>query len=243
MATLIFDIETVGENWDGLDETTQSVLLRWARRSARSPQELTALERDVREGLGFSPLTGFVVAIGVYDLERQKGAVYFQGAGENQEVVEGDFTYKERSEAQMLSEFWAGARHYDTFVTFNGRAFDAPFLVHRSVVWGVTPSQNLLAGRYPAQQRSCRHIDLEDELTFYGAMSRRPSLHLFCRAYGIESPKVEVSGDAVADLYRQGKYQTIAQYNQRDVMATTALFKRWREYIRYPETDNETINF
>ncbi len=243
MATLIFDIETVGETWDDLDETTQSVLLRWAKRSARSREEFSALEKDVKDGLGFSPLTGFVVAIGVYDLERQKGAVYFQGGGNKTEMVVGDFTHKERNEAVMLAEFWEGARHYDTFVTFNGRGFDVPFLVHRSVALGVAPSRNLLEGRYPSQQRTCRHIDLQDEQTFYGAMTRRPSLHLFCRAYGIDSPKGEVSGDEVADLYKQGQYQTIAEYNQRDVLATTALYQRWREYTRYAELEDETINF
>jgi 3'-5' exonuclease len=243
MATLIFDVETVGEEWDGLDATTQSTLLRWVARSARTPEEYVVLERDIRQGLGFSPLTGFVVAIGVYDLERSKGVVYFQGSGDKNEMTVGEFTYKERSEALMLAEFWEGARHYDTFVTFNGRGFDVPFLVHRSVASGVKPTRNLMEGRYPSQQRSCRHFDLQDELTFYGAMSRRPSLHLFCRAYGTESPKGEVSGDEVSDLYKQGKYQTIAEYNQRDVMATTNLYVKWQEHIRHLGDESETINF
>jgi uncharacterized protein YprB with RNaseH-like and TPR domain len=242
MATLIFDIETVGEEWSTLDATTQNSLTRWADRSAKTPSDRQVLQSDIEAGLGFSPLTGFVVAIGLYDLERAKGVVYYQGLGTEIDEIVGDYTYKSRTENDMLAEFWEGARHYDTFVTFNGRSFDAPFLVHRSVANGVVPTKNLLEGRYPYQQRSCRHIDLQDELTFFGAMSRRPSLHLFCRAYGIKSPKGEVGGDDVAALFRSQKFRDIVSYNARDVTATTKLYQKWLDFIASkqqlsPETD------
>ncbi len=85
-----------------------------------------------------------------------------------------------------------------------------------------------MEGRYLYQQKSVRHVDLQDQLTFYGAMHRRPSLHLFCRAFGIESPKVEgVAGDDVAELFRMKKFRDIAEYNARDVIATTELYKKW----------------
>ncbi len=230
MATLIFDIETVGEDWESLDGTTQKVLTRWVEHSVKNADEKAALLHDIESGLGFSPLTGSVVAIGLYDLERQKGVVYYTGYGSESDEVEGEYTYKQRSEVTMLREFWEGAKHYNTFVTFNGRTFDVPFLVHRSVIHEVRPTKNLLEGRYPSQQRSCRHFDLQDELTFFGAMTRRPSLHLFCRAYGILSPKVEVSGDDVAELWASKKFSTIARYNARDVVATTALYLKWLEF-------------
>jgi hypothetical protein len=68
--------------------------------------------------------------------------------------------------------------------------------------------------------------DLQDELTWYGAMSRRPSLYLFCRAYGIASPKIEVGGDDVAELFVGKKFRDIARYNAADVRATTELSLR-----------------
>ena len=127
MKTLIFDIETVGERWEDLDEVTQTGLLRWVEHSGRSVEEKSALKVDVMSSLGFSPLTGVIVALGLYDLERQSGVVYFTGSGAEIDEVVGDYVYKQRSEAEMISEFWDGARHYDTFVTFNGRRFDLPF--------------------------------------------------------------------------------------------------------------------
>ncbi len=241
MATLIFDIETVGEEWEKFDVTTKHALSRWVERSSKTPEEHARFMADLKEGLGFSPLTGSVVALGLYDLERERGVVYYVGEGEDEEDSETGFLYRARTETELLHDFWEGARLYDTFVTFNGRAFDAPFLFHRSVACGVAPTKNLLEGRYPNQQRSCRHVDLQDELTFYGAMAKRPSLHLFCRAYGIKSPKEEVSGDDVAELFRQRKLREIAQYNACDVLATKELYERYLAYR--PQDREQEIDF
>jgi hypothetical protein len=232
MHTLIFDIETVGEEWDGLDETTQGVLTRWIERTAKDEGELEAGLKDIREGLGFSPLTGKIVAIGLYDLERGQGAVYYEHGGEESEVTVGDFILKPKREVEMLQAFWEGARGYDTFVTFNGRGFDVPFLNLRSAIQGIRPSHDLMEGRYLYQQKRARHVDLQDQMTFYGAMHKRPSLHLFCRAFGIESPKAEgVAGDDVAGLFEAKRFRDIAEYNARDVVATTALYKKWLGYL------------
>jgi hypothetical protein len=231
MRTLVFDIETVGESWNNLDETTQSVLSRWIDRTARSEEEREAEMKDLREGLGFSPLTGEIVAIGLYDLEQKQGVVYYQGEGEK-ESEDGEFTLKPRSEEEMLEALWEGATSYDTFVTFNGRGFDVPFLNLRSAIHGIRPTRDLMDGRYFYQQKFIKHVDLQDQLTFYGAMFRRPSLHLFCRAFNIPSPKAEgVAGDDVAELFRMKQFRNIARYNARDVIATAALYEKWLRYL------------
>ncbi len=232
MPTLIFDIETVGEDWGALDEVTQDSLTRWIDKTAKSEEEHVVLLEDLQNGLGFSPLTGSVVSIAVYDLERGLGAVYYIGNGdETDEEVDG-YVLRQRSESEMLRDFWEGAKSYDTFVTFNGRCFDVPFLLHRSVVCGVVPTKDLMEGRYLNQQKTTFHIDLQDQLTFYGAMHRRPNLHMFCRAYDIESPKAAgVAGDDVAELFASKQFRDIATYNARDVIATTELYQKWLKYL------------
>jgi len=230
MSTLIFDIETVGENWLDLDEVTQKVLTRWIDKTSFNESEKVARYEDVKNGLGFSPFTGFVVAIGLYDLERQQGVVYYLDEVESKEEVGGYILKAKTTEKDILEDFWEGAKHYNTFVTYNGRGFDAPFLIHRSLALGVLPSRNIMEGRYPSQQKTCRHVDLQDEMTWYGALLRKPSLHLVCRAYGIDSPKVEMGGDDVAELFRTKKFRDIARYNARDVTATTQLYQRWFAY-------------
>lgn len=231
---LVFDIETVGETWDALDETTQHNLSWYLHESSRSDEEYEYELKELKEGMGLSPLTGFIVAIGVYDTEREKGAVYYDARGKQSEPHEEDgIKYEMMGEKEMLEQFWKVAAVVSEFVSFNGRGFDAPFLAIRSLVHGVKPSKDLLSNRYLSLQRGCTHVDLMDQLTFYGAARFKKSLHLFCRALGIESPKAGgTTGDDVASLYREGKYADIARYNAGDLRATAALYSRWKEAFR-----------
>ncbi len=237
MATLVFDIETVGEDFDALDETSQDVLTRWIKKESESGENYAAALADLKSGMGFSPLTGSIVAIGIRDVERQKGAVYFQASpsGQEQGFEEGDCKFEVMGEPEMLRKFWEVVDKYDTFVTFNGRAFDVPFLMVRSAIHGIRPTKNLLANRYLNYHPSnARHIDLIDQLTFYGAMRKRGSLHLWCRAFGIESPKAQgVDGDDVKALFEHGKSADIARYNARDLKATTALYGRYLDFFQF----------
>ena len=231
---LVFDIETVGESWDSLDTATQDNLSRWIRETARDDEEHGQEMKSLKEGLGLSPLTGAIVAIGVYDTEKEKGAVYFSAPSKKVKDSEEDgIKYRAMEEKEMLEQFWQGAKSYKEFVSFNGRAFDAPFLAIRSMVHSVKPTKDLLEGRYLYQQRNATHIDLMDQLTFYGAARFKKSLHLFCRALGIESPKASgTTGDDVAALYKDKKYLELARYNAGDLIATAALYKRWQETFR-----------
>lgn len=236
MATLIFDIETVGEDFSALDDTTQENLTRWIKRESKSDAEYEEALSELEEGLGFSPLTGEIVAIGVLDAEREKSAVYYQPADANDiDFEEGNCKYEALSEKHMLAKFWEIAMKYDTFVTFNGRQFDVPFLMVRSAVHGVKPTKNLLANRYlQYHPTNAKHIDLIDQLSFYGAMRKRGSLHLWTRAFGIESPKAQgVTGDDVRGLFKEGKYKEIARYNARDLIATLELYRRYQEYFTF----------
>jgi 3'-5' exonuclease len=232
MATLIFDIKTVGEKWEHFDSVTKHTLTHYIERVAKAESEKELLLQEIKANLGFSPLTGTLVAIGVYDVERQQGAVYYTGQGTEVDEEVAGYIFKQRSEQEMLEEFFEGARSYDTFVSFNGRSFSLPFLLHRAVVRGVQPLPELLEKRYLSQQRNIIHIDLLDQLTFYGAMNRRPSLHLFCRAYGIVSPKqAEESENSVEELFSQKKFREVALVSSREVTAISELYDKWCTYL------------
>jgi DNA polymerase elongation subunit (family B) len=234
MATLVFDIETIGEDFDLLDETTQHMLTRWVERDARDEAEYARGVEDIKNGLGFLFFIGEVVVIGVLDTEKNKGVVYYQAPGQvNEEFEEGGMLFKQRTEKEMLEQFWQGILSYNEFVTFNGREFDIPFLMIRSVVHKVKPTKNLLSNRYLGSQLyNAKHIDLCDQLSFYGSVRRKCSLHLATRAFGIESPKANgVSGDDVANLFREKKFLDIARYNVGDLIATKKLYEYWRDYL------------
>ena len=234
MTKLIFDIETIGEDWEVLDEITKETLTRWIKRDAFSEEAAQSALANVKEGLGFSPFTGEIVAIGVLEVETSKGAVYFQAPGSAIKDFEADgIKYRVLTEKAMLENFWQGAINYTEFVSFNGRGFDVPFLMMRSDINGVRPTKDLMSNRYLNSQKfNAQHIDLMDQLTFYGAVARRPSLHLACRAFGIKSPKANgIKGDDVKGLFKAQEYQKIAQYNAGDLFATKELYKKWGQYL------------
>lgn len=236
MAALALDIETIGEDFDTLDVETQSMLTRWIKKESQSEEEYNVALEELKDGLGFSPLTGEIVAVGVLDCERNKGAVYYQAPGEDiEDFEENNITFRALSEADMLEAFWEGVRSYNEVVSFNGRSFDVPFINIRSAIHEVRPSKDLMSNRYLGSQRNyAKHIDLLDQLTYYGAVRKKGNLHLWCRAFGIESPKVEgVDGDNVAELFAEKKYLDIARYNVRDIQATKELFEKWRTYLDF----------
>jgi predicted PolB exonuclease-like 3'-5' exonuclease len=236
MSTLILDIETVGESFDEMDSSSQEVLTRWVDRESNDKKEKEELLQYIKDGMGFSPLTGEVVAIGILDVEKDKKVVYFQAPGESfGEFEEEGVMYKQMNEAEMLHNFWKGVERYSTVVTFNGKGFDIPFLMIRSAIHKIRPSKNFMSNRYLGSQKfDAKHIDLQDELTFYGAVRRKGALHLWCRAFGIKSPKAEgVSGDDVARLFQEKCYKDIARYNVRDIEATRDLYDYWKEYLQF----------
>ena len=236
MAKLIFDIETVGENFDELDKTTKETLTRWIKREASNEAEYENMLSDLKQGLGFSPLTGEIVAIGVLDYDKKKGTVYFQAPGEDLgETEENGISFKPMSEKDMLESFWSGASYYNEFVSYNGRAFDAPFLMVRSAIHGIKPSKDLMSNRYISSQRhGAMHIDLQDQLTFYGAVRRKGGLHMWARAFGIKSPKSEgIKGEDVGRLFREKKFLDIAKYNVGDLIATRELYEYWERYLKF----------
>ena len=233
---LVFDIETVGADFDSLDDITRNSLTRWIRREAAGEEnKYNVMLADLKEGLGFSPLTGQIVAIGVFDTERNKGVVYFQAPDlDLREARDENFTFKPRTEKEMLIDFWQGVKSYHDFISFNGRSFDAPFLMIRSAINKVKVSIDLMSDRYLRNQyRGARHYDLLDLLSFYGAVRRKGNLHLYCRALGIKSPKAEgITGDDVNRLFKEKKYKEIAEYNSWDLIATWSLYKKWEKYIK-----------
>lgn len=231
MATLLFDIETAGKNWDDIPVSTQYALTKWIGQQPVSDEEKDRLSAAAQEKLGLSPFTGEVVSLALYDLERRRGAVYFVADGSVTDYTVGDWKYKVRTEKELLEDFWEGARSYDVFVTFNGRTFDVPFLIHRSLILGVRPTAELTGQRYVNRQTSPYHVDLLDEFSFYGAMSRRPSLQLLCDSYGIPYEKAGVGGEDIAELFASKNFRDVAEKNAADVVATTKLYETWRRNL------------
>jgi len=222
MSRIIFDIETVGKDFESLDKGTQEYLLKWAE----SEEEI----KDVKESLSFYPLTAEIITIGMLNPETDKGAVYFQ-APETAiaPFEENGIRFETGSEKDILGKFWNTVKSYKEIITFNGRGFDCPFILVRSAVHKIKPSKDLMPNRYNGS-----HIDLLDQLTFYGASRRRFSLDMWCKTFGIKSPKEDgITGYDIKDLFANKRYTDIARYCFGDIKATKELFHYWENYIKF----------
>ncbi|MGE5299387.1 MAG: ribonuclease H-like domain-containing protein [Acidobacteriota bacterium] len=222
MSRVIFDIETVGKDFDSLEQPVQDYLLRWAE----SDEE----KKEVEESLSFYPLTGEIVAIGMLNPDTAKGAVYFQNKSDPLLPFEEDgIRYESGTEEDILVKFWDTVKSYDHFVTFNGRSFDCPFIMVRSAVHQIKPKRDLMPNRY-----GDAHIDLFDQLTFFGASRRKFSLDMWCRTFGIKSPKEDgITGYQVKELFQSGKHIEIARYCAGDLRATRQLLAVWENYLKF----------
>jgi len=141
------------------------------------------------------------------------------------------------TEIKILEDFWNILKKYNTstLISFNGRNFDAPFLMLRSGLLKIRPTRNIMSG---TKFRYNNHIDLADELSYYSSgrygATKKFNFDFYTRAFGIKSPKADgVDGSNVHELFKQNKTKKIAEYCMRDVSATWDLFLAWDKYLRF----------
>ncbi|MBI5401527.1 ribonuclease H-like domain-containing protein [Candidatus Wolfebacteria bacterium] len=224
---LVFDIETIGLDFETFDKTSQEYMVKFAEDESE--------KKEIKERLGFSPLTGEIVAIGILNPDTNKGAVYLRA--DDKQLLNNDLekgiTVEIGSEKEILEKFWETAKKYNYFISFNGRGFDVPFLMIRSAILGIKPSKNLMSNRYLSLQKyDAIHVDLFDQLNFYGAVWKKFNLHMWTKAFGIKSPKEEgITGDDINRLYKEKKFLDIARYNFGDLKATKELYEKWSKFI------------
>jgi 3'-5' exonuclease len=227
MKTIVFDIETIPVDFDELDEAQQKYLLKFADNSEE--------EEKAKDQMALWAPTNRVVAIGMLSVESEKGAVYYQKGespsadAQGKDFEEDGIKYSSGSEKEIFEKFWQAIAHANRFVTFNGRGFDCPVMMLRSAMLEVKPTKNLMPYRYSTEV----HVDLLEQLTFYNA-SRKFNLDMYCKAFGIDSPKAHgVTGHDVKPLFKVGECKKIAHYCAGDLWATRELYLRWRDYMSF----------
>ncbi|GAB6282112.1 MAG: hypothetical protein STSR0008_08560 [Ignavibacterium sp.] len=226
MRQIVFDIETVGCELKDLSESQQEYLLRQALKEENELAKQEKIE-EAERFLSLYPLTAKVVAIGIYDVKKEKAFVYYESENQEEWFSESDVHCKGLPEIELIKSFWRITEKVDQVITFNGRNFDIPFLMMRSALLKIKPTKNFIGNRY----NTYSHIDLLEQFTFYG-ITRKFNLDFYCHSFGIKSPKSkEVSGMEVKNLYEAGRIKEVAIYCGNDIKATYELFKIWNEYL------------
>jgi len=218
--TLVFDIETVPSR--DKRELPNTVAESLGKFSEYKEMETSAV-------MGMSPFFGKVVSLAIGEgngeLSDQKVTVLVVPPDDDPEASAFPDWMRPMSEADLLRAFWVLAGAATDVVTYNGRGFDVPFLINRSLAHGIPARVDLLSNRYALHP----HLDLLQVLK-HGAYGNGPTtLDVVCWAFDIESPKGKMDGSMVAPAYARGEIEEIAHYNAADVRATTAVYQRVRD--------------
>jgi 3'-5' exonuclease len=107
----------------------------------------------------------------------------------------------------------------------NGKDFDFPYLCRRMVINGMRlPPVLNIAGKKPWE---IPHLDTL-ELWKFGEYKSFVSLNLLAHTLGIATPKDDIDGSQVGDVYwNQGDLNRIVTYCQKDVVTVAQVYLRF----------------
>jgi predicted PolB exonuclease-like 3'-5' exonuclease len=139
-----------------------------------------------------------------------------------------------KDEAGMLSDFADFMdRQRPQLVTWNGRGFDLPVLLLRTLALGLTWPWYYRDRDYRYRYSESGHLDLCDFLSDHGA-GRMTSLDGAARLIGLpgkghgQGGQGGIDGSQVEALFQAGEFETLRRYCLSDVTQTAFLFLRSR---------------
>lgn len=152
---------------------------------------------------------------------------FIQGSGEQKRMNIKSFADKEekellRSFADMLRKW--GAEPGKLLCAHNGKEFDFPFLCRRMIINRIPlPPLLNISGKKPWE---IPHLDTM-ELWKFGDFKSYTSLNLLAHTLGIPTPKDDIDGSMVGDVYwKENNLQRIATYCQKDVLTLAQIYLR-----------------
>lgn len=116
------------------------------------------------------------------------------------------------AELPLVSPIWVGHRVAD---------FDLKFLYHRSVIHQVRPSYPIGPDIKPWSP-----YVRDTSFMWTGDARNGISLDRLANALGLANPKELFDGSQVWDLVRDGEYEALVEYNQRDVLTVKDIYRR-----------------
>ena len=206
---LFLDIETVPQ-FQEFDKMPENLKALWERKAQfLVKEEETA--GDIFQRSGIYAEFGKIVCISVGHLHKQDG----------KEMIRLK-SFADEDEKKLLTEFrkmllaYAKKRDF-SLCAHNGKEFDFPYIARRMLVNSLElPPVLDIAGKKPWE---IRHIDTM-ELWKFGDFKNYTSLELLSTIFGIPTPKDDIDGSMVADVYWNDKdLPRIVEYCEKDVIS------------------------
>ena len=227
---LFLDIETVPqhESYSDLENTTKTLWelkTEYQRKEDHTPEEFY-------DRAGIWAEFGKIICISVG---------YFKLQGDNRKFrvtsFHGDETEILKSFKILLESYFSKPHHI--LCAHNGKEFDFPFITRRMIINGMdVPSKLNLFGKKPWE---VPHLDTM-ELWKFGDYKTFTSLKLMAHVLGIPSPKDDIEGSQVRDVYYNDKdLDRIISYCEKDTLTVAQILLRLRNEPLLIENEIQTI--
>lgn len=223
---LFLDIETVPQyrNFDELDDTAK---LLWEQKTQyQRKDEFTPSEFYDRAGIWAEFGTIVCISVG-----------YFKMKGDVQNFRVTSF---HGDEVQLLQEFKTLLEtHFNkpqhVLCAHNGKEFDFPYIARRMIIHGISlPFKLNLFGKKPWE---VPHLDTL-ELWKFGDYKTFTSLKLMAHVLGIPSPKDDIDGSDVRDVYyEENDIDRIIIYCEKDTITVAQIFLKLRNEALLEESE------
>ncbi len=202
---IVFDIETVADETVPI-EIVQEILGNLKKKS----------EADAVAEFGLSPLTGKICCIGYGRAETEDEPLKIKG------IVSKD----EKVVLNAIAELVNSSSQLTTFITFNGKNFDLPFIKIRAAINEVPINFQFTDKKYDLYP----HFDVRSALTNFEQYGKG-SLEVWARRFGIMTDG-EATGADIQGLYNAGQFDEIANKCKGDILKTYALYQSIHTYFR-----------
>lgn len=214
---LFLDIETVPEYefWDEMNEDLQTL---WTLKTQyrREKTELSPAQFYEKEA-GIWAEFGKIVCISVgYITQFEKIRIKSFYGHDEPKILSGF--------AALLNKHFYSSQ--SVLCSHNGKEFDFPYLARRMLIHQIElPNVLNLFGKKPWE---VPHLDTMD-LWRFGDYKHYTSLALLANVFGIPTPKDDIDGSMVANVYYKEKdLERIKTYCEKDVLTLAQIFRKMR---------------
>lgn len=228
---LFIDIETVPEapSLELLDPLKQKL---WDKKSRqfRNPDQSAG---DVFERAGIYSEFGRIICISVgFIRERNPFSLRIKSFyGDDEKTILQEFS-------AMVSKFSKSNREA-LLCAHNGKEFDFPYIARRMIINRLEIPEILdNAGKKPWEVKLLDTMDLWK----FGDYKNYTSLNLLTAVLGIQSPKDDIDGSMVSEIYyREKNIERIVRYCEKDVLAIGQVLLRLMNLPAIPEDHIESV--
>lgn len=217
---LFIDIETVPlyENLASVPENMQKL---WTKKAGQIGKDGDTAE-TLYNRAGIYAEFGKIVCISagkIFRKGRDRAYRVKSYSGDDEKTILLEFSV-------MLTGFMANPTH--KLCAHNGQEFDFPFIARRMLINGLALPPILdIAGAKPWEIKDIMLDTLQ--LWKFGDYKHYTSLELLCTIFNIPTPKDDIDGSQVADIYyKTFDIQRIARYCEKDTFAIAQLILRFK---------------